>query len=76
MIIAKAIYDNEIVHTSKENPKYTFSHFAFDWIKALVCSFFVQPKGYGKVDSLAECCMLCSVMALTKVIDRIAEKEK
>lgn len=41
MLLLQKQYDNEIIHTSKENPKYSFSHFAFDWIKALVCSFFV-----------------------------------
>ena len=36
----------------------------------------MQPKGHGNVGSLAECSMLCSVMALTEMIDTVAVKKE
>ena len=35
----------------------------------------MQAKGHGDVRSLAKCSMLCSVMALAKMIDTITENK-
>lgn len=60
------------VLTTEKKPENPPSNFTFYGIKTVVRGFFVHAERHSNVRSLPECCVLCGIVPLAKMIHAVA----